>query len=55
VQWLEKAESVQRGQNHLHPKIERNLRGFLKEQFQVKKESSIFKKNPEKQIVQILN
>jgi hypothetical protein len=48
VQWLEKAESVQRGQNHLHQKIRRNLRGFLKERFHVKKESSIVKKNLEK-------
>ncbi|ADE72324.1 hypothetical protein BMQ_pBM40038 (plasmid) [Priestia megaterium QM B1551] len=44
MQWLEKAESVQRGQNHLHLKIGRNLRGFLKEPFHVKKEPSIFKK-----------
>jgi uncharacterized phage protein (TIGR02220 family) len=37
VQWLEKAESVQRGQNHLHQKIGRNLWSFLKERFHVKK------------------
>jgi hypothetical protein len=37
VQWLEKAESVQKGQNHLHQKIGRNSGSFLKERFHVKK------------------
>ena len=40
MMWREKAESVQRGQNHLHQKIGRNLGGFLKERFHVKKETS---------------